>query len=70
MFFSMSLALMAMTISALSRSLGQHADLAVRLEAGQHPAGVEVVKELAAELQVQLAAELVDALLDVLGLEL
>ena len=37
---------------------------------GQHPAGVEVVKQLAAELQVQLAAELGDALLDVLGLEL
>ena len=50
--------------------LGQHADLAVRLEPGQHPAGVEVVKQLAAELQVQLAAELGDALLDVLGLEL
>ena len=50
--------------------LGQHADLAVRLKPGQHPAGVEVVKQLAAELQVQLAAELGDALLDVLGLEL
>ena len=48
--------------------LGQHADLAVRLKARQHPAGVKVVKQLAAKLQVQLAPELGNALLDVLGL--
>ena len=48
---------------------GQHADLAVGLEAGQHPRGVVVVKELAAELQIQLVAELAAALLDVLGLQ-
>ena len=48
---------------------GQHADLAVGLEAGQHPGGMVVVKELAAELQIQLIAELAAALLDVLGLQ-
>ena len=48
--------------------LGQHADLAVRLKARQYPAGVEVVKQLAAKLQVQLAPELGNALLNVLGL--
>jgi len=31
--------------------------LAVRLKARQYPAGVVVVKQLAAEFQVQLAAE-------------
>ena len=45
--------------------LAQHADLAVRLEAGQNAACVVVVEQLAAELQVQLAAEMRDALLDV-----
>ena len=38
----------------------EHTDLAVRLKAGQHPGCVVVVKELAAEFQVQLAAELLD----------
>ncbi len=47
----------------------QHADLAVGLKAGQHAAGMVVVEELAAEFQVQLAAELADALPDVLGLQ-
>ena len=46
----------------------EHADLAVGLEAGKHARGVVVVKELAAELQVQLAAELADALADMRGL--
>ena len=46
----------------------KHADLAVRLEAGQHARSVKVIEELAAELQVQLAAELADALADVRGL--
>ena len=46
----------------------QHAQLAVRLKAGEHPGGVVVIKELAAELQVQLAAELGNTLPDVGGL--
>ena len=46
----------------------QHADLAVGLEPRQHAAGVMVVKQLAAELQIQLAAELCAALADVLCL--
>ena len=47
----------------------EHAELGVRLEPGQHAARVVVVEQLAPELQVQLAAELGDALLDVLGLQ-
>ena len=46
----------------------QHPDLAVRLEARQHAGGVVVVKQLAAELQIQLAAELGAAGGDVLRL--
>ena len=46
----------------------QHPDLAVRLKAWQHPAGVMVVKQLPAELQIQLPAELCAALADVLRL--
>ena len=46
----------------------EHPDLAVRLESRQHPGGVVVVEQLAAELQIQLAAELGDALFDLLGL--
>ena len=42
--------------------LQQHLDLAVRLETGKDAAGVEVVKQLAAQLQIELAAEFVDAL--------
>ena len=49
--------------------LQQHFDLAVRLEARQDPGGVEIVKELAAELQIQLA-ELGDPVADPLGLQL
>ena len=47
----------------------EHADLGVGLKAGQHAARVVVVKELAAKLQVELAAELPYALADLLGLE-
>ncbi len=50
--------------------LQQHAHLAVRLEAGEHARGVKVVKELAAEFQIQLAAEVGDPVADVLRLEL
>ena len=46
----------------------QQADLAVYVEAGQHPGGVVIVEQLAAELQIQLAAELVDASKDVFSL--
>ena len=49
---------------------GEHADLAVGLEPRQHARGVVVVKELAAELQIELAAELAHALPDVLCLQL
>ena len=48
----------------------KHAHLAVRLEAGQHAGGVVIVKELAAEFQIQLAAEFGDPVPDVLGLQL
>ena len=50
--------------------LQQHFHLAVRLEAGEHARGVVVVEELAAELQIELAAELVDALENFLRLQL
>ena len=50
--------------------LCQHPDLAVRLKPGQHPAGVEIIKQLASKFQVQLAPELGDTLPNVLGLEL
>ena len=45
--------------------LVEHLELAVRLESRQDAAGVVVVEELAAELHVQLVAELGDAVLDV-----
>ena len=46
----------------------QHTHLAVRLEARQYPGGVEVVKQLAAELQIELSAKLSDPLLDLFRL--
>ena len=42
--------------------------LAVRREAGKNPGSVQIVKQFAAEFQVQLVAELGDPLPDVLGL--
>ena len=48
--------------------LQEHADLAVRREAGENSGGVIVVEELAAEFQIELAAELLDALPDPGGL--
>ena len=48
--------------------LQQHLHLAVRHKARQHPGGVEVVEQLPAELQVQLAPKVGDALLDLLRL--
>ena len=52
--------------------LAEHRDLGVRFEPRQHAGGVIVVKKFAAEFQVELAAELGDALSDVfrLGLEI
>ncbi len=44
----------------------KHTDLAVRLKARQYPGGVIVVKELSAEFQIELSAELGDALLNLL----
>ena len=54
----------------LTAELHQHADLAVRHEPGQDPGRVVVVEQLAAELEIQLAAEPLDALPDMLGLGL
>ena len=48
--------------------LHEHAHLAVGGEARQHARRVVVVKEFAAELQIQLAAELTDALADLFRL--
>ena len=48
--------------------LREHAHLAVGCEAGQNAGSVVVVEQLAAELQIELAAELCDALFDVFGL--
>ena len=47
----------------------QHADLAVGLESRQHARGMVVIEQLAAELQIQLAAELADPLADMLSLQ-
>ena len=54
----------------VGREALEHAELDVGLEAGQHAGGVVVVEELAAELEVELAAELSHAFADVLGLQL
>ena len=48
--------------------LHEHAHLAVRLEARQDAGGVIIVKELAAEFQIELAAEKVDPLADLFRL--
>ena len=50
--------------------LVEHAGLGVGREAGEHAAGVVVIEELSAELEVELAPELVDALANVRGLHL
>ena len=44
--------------------LGEHPDLAVGCEAGQHPGRMVVVEELAAEFKIELPAELGNALPD------
>ena len=45
--------------------LGEHPQFTVRLKAGQYAHGMVVVEDLAAELEVQLAAGALDAFLDV-----
>ena len=50
--------------------LQQHPQLAVGLEAGQNTGCVVVVVQLAAEFQIQLAAELLNAVADMGGLGL
>ena len=52
----------------LVAQLVQQPDLAVHIKAGQHPGGMVVVEQLAAELQIQLALELFDPGENVLGL--
>ena len=47
----------------------EHTDLAVWLKTRKHTGGMIVVKELAAEFQIELAAELGDALADLMGLD-
>ena len=46
----------------------QHPDLAVRRKARQNAGRMEIVKQLAAEFQIQLAAELSNPLFDLFGL--
>ena len=60
---------MAMMISTSSAQALEHADLGVGLEPGQHARGMVVVEQLAAEFQIELAAELIDAVADMLGLK-
>ena len=53
----------------LVTELEEHVDLAVRFEAGQDARGVVVVEELAAEFEVELAAEFGETVADAFGLE-
>ena len=46
----------------------EHSELTVRLKARQHPRCVKIVKELAAEFKVELAAEFVNSLFNLFGL--
>ena len=48
--------------------LQQHLYLAVRLESGKYAAGMEIVKQFAAELQVEFSAEFINPLDNPLGL--
>ena len=50
--------------------LYQHIDLTVRLKAGQHTGCMVIIKQLAAEFQIQLAAELSNSFFDMLRLHL
>ena len=53
----------------LIAELEQHFHFAVRLKAGKHAGGMVIVEELAAEFQIELAAEGVHALEDPLRLQ-
>ncbi len=53
----------------LVAKLGKHAQLRIGPEAWQHPAGMVVVKQLPAEFQIQLPAEFLDTLPDMLRLD-
>ena len=48
----------------------EHANLGIRLEPGQHARGMVVIEELAAELEVELAAKLGNAFSNARGLHL
>ena len=50
----------------LIRQLQEHAQFAVRREAGKNTGGVVVIKEFSSKLQIELIAELADALSDML----
>ena len=52
----------------LCRKLQQHTDLTVGRKSGQSARGVIVIKQLAAEFKIELAAEFLDALVNVSGL--
>ena len=48
--------------------LKEHPELAVWGKTGEHPGSVIIVKQLSAEFQIKLVAELSDSLADVIGL--
>ncbi len=52
----------------LVAELGEHPQLRIGLEAGQHAAGMVVVKQFTAKFQIQLTAEFFDTFPDVLRL--
>ena len=66
----MSLALMAIDYLHIVFHGTQHRYLGIGLKAGQYTGCVVVVEQLSTEFQVQLSAELVDALADMLRLQL
>ena len=49
--------------------LTEHTQLAVRLKAGEHSAGMMVIKELAAELEIKFITKLRNPVLDMAGLD-
>ena len=46
----------------------QHTHFGIRLETGQHPAGMVIIEELAAEFKIKLSAEASDPFPDLFGL--
>ena len=59
LFFSISAGIDGNDDLHIVLELLEHPDLAVRRKARQHPGGVVIIEQLAAEFQIQLAAELV-----------